>query len=99
MVEGSSRAPVTGWAARPALDGPQVTNHRDPFACSSRAEAGRLRPMASQPEAAAAHAPSAPLGDPSPDASALAAVDEAARAIAGVLGIEDVLQLIVDRVR
>jgi len=34
-----------------------------------------------------------------PDASALAAVDEAARAISSVLGIEDVLQLIVDRVR
>ena len=34
-----------------------------------------------------------------PDASALAAVDEAARAIAGVLGIDEVLQLIVDRVR
>ena len=35
----------------------------------------------------------------SPDATALAALDEAARAIAGVLGIEEVLQLIVDRVR
>jgi signal transduction histidine kinase len=35
----------------------------------------------------------------SPDATALAAVDAAARAIAGVLGIEEVLQLIVDRVR
>ncbi len=34
-----------------------------------------------------------------PDAGALAAVDEAARAIAGVLGVDDVLQLIVDRVR
>ena len=34
-----------------------------------------------------------------PDASALAAVDEAARAISSILGIEDVLQLIVDRVR
>ncbi len=34
-----------------------------------------------------------------PDAAALAAVDEAARAIAGVLGVDDVLQLIVDRVR
>src|SRR3954470_5019496 len=35
----------------------------------------------------------------SPDATALAALDDAARAIAGVLAIEDVLQLIVDRVR
>lgn len=35
----------------------------------------------------------------SPDATALAALDEAARAIAGVLATEDVLQLIVDRVR
>jgi signal transduction histidine kinase len=34
-----------------------------------------------------------------PDAGALAAVDEAARAIAGVLGVDDVLQVIVDRVR
>ncbi len=34
-----------------------------------------------------------------PDATALAAVDEAARAISSVLGIEEVLQLIVDRVR
>jgi signal transduction histidine kinase len=37
--------------------------------------------------------------DVSPDAIALAAVDEAARAIAGVGDLEDVLQLIVDRVR
>jgi signal transduction histidine kinase len=35
----------------------------------------------------------------SPDATALAALDEAARAITGVLGIEEALQLIVDRVR
>jgi two-component system, NarL family, sensor histidine kinase DevS len=35
----------------------------------------------------------------SPDATALAAVDEAARAIAGLLSVDDVLQLIVDRVR
>ena len=34
-----------------------------------------------------------------PDADALAAVDEAVRAISSVLGIEEVLQLIVDRVR
>jgi signal transduction histidine kinase len=34
-----------------------------------------------------------------PDATALAAVDDAARAISSVLGIEEVLQLIVDRVR
>jgi signal transduction histidine kinase len=34
-----------------------------------------------------------------PDATALAALDEAARAISSVLGIEEVLQLIVDRVR
>jgi signal transduction histidine kinase len=37
--------------------------------------------------------------DVSTEATALAAVDEAARAIAGVRGIEEVLQLIVDRVR
>jgi signal transduction histidine kinase len=35
----------------------------------------------------------------SPDAIALAALDAAARAVAGVLGIDDALQLIVDRVR
>ena len=35
----------------------------------------------------------------SPDATALAAVDEAARAIAGLLGVDEVLQVIVDRVR
>jgi signal transduction histidine kinase len=35
----------------------------------------------------------------SPDATALAALDEAARAIAGLLGVDEVLQLIVDRVR
>ena len=39
------------------------------------------------------------VGGFEPDASALAAVDEAARAISSVLGIDDVLQLIVDRVR
>jgi len=38
-------------------------------------------------------------GESSPDATALGALEEAARAIAGVLAIEDVLQLIVDRVR
>jgi signal transduction histidine kinase len=38
-------------------------------------------------------------GGSAPDATALAAVDEAARAISSVLGIEEVLQLIVDRVR
>ena len=37
--------------------------------------------------------------DSAPSATALAAVDEAARAIAGVGDLEDVLQLIVDRVR
>ena len=37
--------------------------------------------------------------DPSGDATTLAAVDEAARAIAGVADLEIVLQLIVDRVR
>ncbi len=37
--------------------------------------------------------------DPSGEATALAAVDEAARAIAGVADLEIVLQLIVDRVR
>jgi len=44
----------------------------------------------------------APVGEArvvGPDADALAAVDEAARAISSVLGIEEVLQLIVDRVR
>jgi signal transduction histidine kinase len=43
-----------------------------------------------------------PAGDRAPavvDAAALAAVDEAARAISAVLGIDEVLQLIVDRVR
>jgi signal transduction histidine kinase len=39
------------------------------------------------------------VGGSAPDANALAAVDEAARAISSVLGIEEVLQLIVDRVR
>ena len=39
------------------------------------------------------------VGGSAPDAIALAAVDEAARAISSVLGIEEVLQLIVDRVR
>jgi signal transduction histidine kinase len=39
------------------------------------------------------------VGGFAPDATALAAVDEAARAISSVLGIEEVLQLIVDRVR
>jgi hypothetical protein len=34
-----------------------------------------------------------------PDATALAAIDDAVRAISSVLGIEEVLQLIVDRVR
>ena len=37
--------------------------------------------------------------DASLDAAALNAVDEAARAIAGVLDLDDVLQLIVERVR
>ncbi len=40
-----------------------------------------------------------PAPDTSPDAIALTAVDEAARAIAGVRDIDEVLQLIVDRVR
>ncbi|HEX2754048.1 MAG TPA: GAF domain-containing sensor histidine kinase [Candidatus Limnocylindrales bacterium] len=39
------------------------------------------------------------FGELLPGAPALAAVDEAARAISSVLGIEEVLQLIVDRVR
>ncbi len=39
------------------------------------------------------------VGGFAPDATALAAVDDAARAISSVLGIDDVLQLIVDRVR
>jgi signal transduction histidine kinase len=42
---------------------------------------------------------SATCGGFAPDATALAAVDDAARAIASVLGIEELLQLIVDRVR
>jgi signal transduction histidine kinase len=40
-----------------------------------------------------------PADQPRPDAAALAALDEAARAIAGVLDVDAVLQLIVDRVR
>jgi signal transduction histidine kinase len=40
-----------------------------------------------------------PAGSFDPDATALAAVDEAARAIAGLTSVDDVLQLIVDRVR
>ena len=43
--------------------------------------------------------PSEAAGGFAPDATALAAVDEAARAISSVIGIEEVLQLIVDRVR
>jgi signal transduction histidine kinase len=44
--------------------------------------------------------PRKPVASPTPpDATALAALDEAARAITGLLGIDDVLQLIVDRVR
>src|SRR4029079_19186717 len=42
---------------------------------------------------------SGPSFDSSPNATALTAVDEAARAIAGVGDLETVLQLIVDRVR
>jgi signal transduction histidine kinase len=52
-----------------------------------------LRPPATD-EAASRPAPGF-----APDATALAALDEAARAISSVLGIEEVLQLIVDRVR
>lgn len=47
----------------------------------------------------ASRGPSDPRPDESLDAAALNAVDEAARAIAGVLEIEDALQLIVERVR
>ena len=47
----------------------------------------------------AARPPSNPPSDVSLGAAALGAVGEAARAIAGVLEIEDVLQLIVERVR
>lgn len=43
--------------------------------------------------------PVSPLDVPDVPSSALAALDEATRAIAGVLDVEDVLQLIVDRVR
>ena len=44
-------------------------------------------------------APGPPAGAFVPDATALAAVDDAARAIAGLSSVDDVLQLIVDRVR
>ena len=43
--------------------------------------------------------PAEPAHEESLDAAALKAVDEAARAIAGVLDLEDALQLIVERVR
>jgi signal transduction histidine kinase len=51
------------------------------------------------PRSAAPASSPAAASELSPDASALAAVDEAARAIAAVLAVDDVLQLIVDRVR
>ena len=51
-----------------------------------------------QPSSIRGRAPAEVAGF-APDATALAAVDEAARAIASVLGIEEVLQVIVDRVR
>src|SRR3712207_6742293 len=56
-----------------------------------------LRPMTADPATPRTSAG----GDVQDDvpASALAALDEATRAIAGVLEIEDVLQLIADRVR
>ena len=47
----------------------------------------------------AARRTSEPPADASLDAAALNAVDEAARAIAGLLDVEDALQLIVERVR
>src|SRR5580765_4756722 len=47
----------------------------------------------------AARRPSETSADESLDAAALNAVDEAARAIAGLLDTEDALQLIVERVR
>jgi signal transduction histidine kinase len=51
------------------------------------------------PRSAAPASSPAAASELSPDASALAAVDEAARAIAAVLAVDDVHQLIVDRVR
>ncbi len=47
----------------------------------------------------AARRPSEPFADESLDAAALHALDEASRAIAGLLDIEEALQLIVERVR
>jgi signal transduction histidine kinase len=55
--------------------------------------------MTTRPAATAVPQATAPAGATSPDATALAALDEAARAIAGIRGIDEVLQLIVDRVR
>jgi signal transduction histidine kinase len=60
-------------------------------------------PVGGSAGAAAGASPGAAAGTSAggfaPDATALAAVDEAARAISSVIGIEEVLQLIVDRVR
>jgi len=67
--------------------------------CAEGRREARLRGVARTKQ------PSEPVGldakptATSPDATALAALDEAARAIAGVLGIDEALQLIVDRVK
>ncbi len=58
------------------------------------AQPSRTGPINSWPPSAVAAG-----GGFEPDASALAAVDDAARAISSVLGLDEVLQLIVDRVR
>jgi len=55
--------------------------------------------MTTRPASTVAPHATAPPVATSPDATALAALDEAARAIAGIRGIDEVLQLIVDRVR
>ncbi len=71
--------------------GPLVTNGL------GRATLGVMPDDATQ--TATIREPGAEVAGFAPDATALAAVDEAARAIAAVLAIDDVLQLIVDRVR
>ncbi|HLO34908.1 MAG TPA: GAF domain-containing sensor histidine kinase [Candidatus Deferrimicrobium sp.] len=63
---------------------------------ASRGEAGGGSRAAGSDPAARASRAGAALN---PDITALSALDDAARAISSVLGIEEVLQLIVDRVR
>ena len=72
-----------GWPERP---GPDVTNDGPAYA------ARMLDPTVSAQDAGSSF-------ESSPDATALAALDQAARAIASVGNLEEVLQLIVDRVR